>query len=418
MSAVVDAHSSQPSSRPWWLRLPDFAFIGMFVFVATPETVVGKPYIGPFPIYFVMFYLGLLGIFIEQMIERKPLPALVQASLGVWAILLIHGVLRGNDFKFMAIDASNILGFTAGAYWIGRRPIESVLTKWHRLAGIVTCLLVFALVGLATGFIKPAIESGRIYVYSVFRAVGILSIIMPTLWAAKEFFPIKRVPYWMFSLPFLFIGLLVWVTAFFTATRSILIECVVSILMIARIAARQARGLAFLAALFLILVMMTLWQMDALSGLVGGELGDRLAATTGAKEQRFVEVGMMLEQMTSLDYLIGTGMGSRFHSVVVVDGTDLALNPHIVVFTFLQKGGILCFLGLVIVPFISAVLRLIRGDGDALYLGAVAGVIMYLLMASISGGWEFYFLFLYGVFVSLMYRGPDSCRLGVDPCAS
>lgn len=390
------------SQRPWWEWMTDLCYAAMFIFACTPETVIGKPYIGPAPLYFVVFYLGLFASTIELMVSKKRLPPLMALMIGVWIVLLLHGALRGNELKWIAIDASSLMGCIAGYHWISRRSMGQLLYQWHRLAAVITLLFALTLIGLASGFVKPAIESGRIYVYSVFRAAGFLTIVMPILWAAKRYFPIPRAPYWMFSFPFLFVLLLITIAAYYTATRSMLLEGFVCLLFICAIATYRVRGLSLFLVSLLLLMAVTAWDLNLIPSVDLGALGERLRQTGSLEESRYQELMMMLKQMSGYDYLFGMGMGSRFQSVVMVDGTDLALNPHIVIFTYLQKGGLLFFFLTIIFPALVLLFRLLTTvRASEIELGALAGGLMYLLMASISGGWEFYFTFLYGAMLGI-----------------
>lgn len=381
----------------------------MLLFACTPETVIGKPYLGPVPLYFVVFYFGLLASGVEILTSKQRLPFLMKGMVGVSILLLVHGILRGHGLKWMTIDFSSLMGGIAGYYWASQRPIHRILKLWHRLAGLITVLMALTLLGLAYGYVQPAIESGRIYVYSLFRSVGFLSIVMPLLWAAKSDFPIPRAPYWVFALPFLTVLCLIALTAYYTATRSMLLEGLCASFFMARITLSKTRGLGVIFFSFLLLLGVTVWDLELLSSMDLGALGDRIRNTGTQEESRFQEILMLFEQMSAYDYLFGMGLGSRFHSIVFVDGTDLALNPHLVIFAYLQKGGIFFFLAAVLIPTLVFGLRLLKPYSSPIQLGWLSASLMYLIMASLSGGWEFYFTFLYGCSLAMnttSTRGP------------
>ncbi|SCA63989.1 hypothetical protein SCG7086_BM_00070 [Chlamydiales bacterium SCGC AG-110-P3] len=359
----------------WWRRLSDLSFALMLFLLAFPETVTGKIYIGPFPIYFFVFYLGLVALAIEMTIEGRSLARPARWILVLWITMLGVGALRGHPLKYAVIDASSFLGLFAGVQWAALRGEVRVLDQWRWWLVVITGFLVIAVIGLKLGLITPSRISGRVYVYSAFRATFFMVILLPAIVGSGRMMPSRGASIWIESIGRIVPLGVIFLAAVVMATRSILLEGLVAWFLCQRVLLHHFRGVKFLA----LLAVGTLCFLAAFAGIFEGidfgMLGQRIQGTSVEGEARWMEIEMLWAQMTNADLAMGMGFGSRFESVVIVDGSNLALHPHMAIFAFLQKGGIPLFLLGIIVPALLALAGVIRG-GDQQRTGWIAKILV------------------------------------------
>ena len=376
---------------PWWSLLADYSFFLMFVVLSFPETIMGEVYIGPFPIYFFVFYIGLFGYFVEQFVSYKE-PYLSTKVLGcVLLLLLLCGILRGNELKYMVIDVTSFLGMS----WIRSRSDAQVMNLWRMLVFTISVLLFFSMIGLKLGFISQVRESGRMYLYSIFNSVTFLSIFLPILWRSGSLLPFRSLPRWLCISSFFVVFGLIFGASLLTATRSLLLGGSITLLFFLRVALKEYLSTSVTVVIAGLILGFTFYDIGFFDNVDIGQLGERLTSTKVGKETRWLEVEMLWSQMGWKELLFGFGFGGRFHSPVVIDGSDLALYSHIAIFTFLQKGGVFFFFSFVIIPFFAYLYKVFTSN-DARYIGFFCGGVIYFMYASLSSAWEFYHLFLYG----------------------
>jgi O-antigen ligase len=102
------------------------------------------------------------------------------------------------------------------------------------------------------------------------------------------------------------------------------------------------------------------------------------------------------------DLFAGQGMGSRFVSNVIISGSSLASAPHVGILTFLMKGGIPLFFFYAVLPLFGSVYFLLRAGLPEQQRGAAAASLMFIVSASLSGGWTAPALFAYGLALASM----------------
>jgi hypothetical protein len=135
-------------------------------------------------------------------------------------------------------------------------------------------------------------------------------------------------------------------------------------------------------------------------GWRSGILADRIMSTDVAEDYRYMEVEMMFDQLRD-NLFRGEGFGSRFESCIGRHGEKLAFAPHVAVLTFWFKGGLLIFLATAILPAMRAAYQLALTPTWPVATACWGGALLYLVQASMSGGWNFHALFLFGAFLSL-----------------
>lgn len=392
----------------WWTRLADASYLSIFIYGAIPETLIGKPYIGPAPFHFWILYLGLFATFVEWLLESPPSSKLHKFLVGVFVAYTVWGFALGNSFKFIVIDASAFLGLVAGYHWALIRGAPRVLQCWRFLLPIIVIFLALTLAGLLVGAVPRGAESGRLYTYSVFRCTSFLTLVCPVMWLWARSHPIPSIPDWLAITPFVLGIPLVLGAASLSATRSVFLGGLVSFALWLRMIFHKQKGRFLVCLALLGSLALLIHSLGIIGEEAGGELGSRFSKTGGQQETRWLELQMLLYQMELRDWIVGMGFGSQFQSPVLIQGSDLASSPHLSVFTFLQKGGILLFFTFVIFPYLWLMVKLFRGREDTLQLGFQAGALLYLIVASVTASWDFLQLFLYGSFWGLQktpFRG-------------
>ena len=153
-----------------------------FVLRSVPETLLGDVYIGPMPLHFFVFCIGLsfellyISTSRVELLLSKP----VVAILLVYALTLVNGIDQENSLKFMAIDSICIFGMLYGALLAKSRPIAIILKiMQRRILTLVFAIGTISFVGIHVGLIKPAGDSTRLYTYSDFDNMFMLSALSP-----------------------------------------------------------------------------------------------------------------------------------------------------------------------------------------------------------------------------------------------
>jgi hypothetical protein len=158
---------------------------------------------------------------------------------------------------------------------------------------------------------------------------------------------------------------------------------------------------------------MAIFALFAWGGFLGGGMSqlrqnllvDRLLETSISEESRALEVDMMFEDITTpTDYWLGKGFGSRFWSNVGFDGGALAFAPHVGILTPWYKGGLIALLAVIVWPLGLATAHLVSMDADPERKSCAAGIVVYAVLAGMSGGWHFLVLFPCGAFLALATR--------------
>ena len=243
----------------------------------------------------------------------------------------------------------------------------------------------------------------RVFVYHEFYSTWMLSVITPFVFfddaptLGKVANTVARMS--MALTPFLLV-----VTTVISATRSVLIQAVVSlafaVLGLARYRRLGVRWIMLAVVGFLLLISAAVVSSKAVEFDYNVVL-DRVFTTQVEQEERVTELRMLLGEYGT-DLLVGRGLGSQFASPVVSEGQDLAVAPHVAIFTLLMKGGIVAFAVGILLPLFWTIKTLILTKTARLY-AACASVLMYFAFSSISGGWNFPTLFLYGFFLSYAF---------------
>jgi hypothetical protein len=359
---------------------------GVFLASVLPETVVGKMYIGPAPLPFILLYIAVLLTVVEILSSKSRRSRYMLIGILAWVLMTVQGIFGGSESKYLTIDASMFCSMLLGLRWGQQRPLGSSANAIHLWLAATACVLALTVIGLSAGLIEasPAsleIDEPRIFTYSMFEASALLIIGLPFWWSTSR----------RYLRAFAIVALgSVLVTALVSATRSLVIFVICTLLAgTGRSSAGGKRREWWLLPVQLI----ALVSFAALVWSRGGGVIERVSSTNVHEETRYLEALQMFESLPNV--LTGSGFGGRFVSPVMVDGEYLALTPHVAVLTLLFKGGAIVFGIFVLVPFVVSVYMFVRSPAGPLR-ACYAGVLLYILRACISGGWDVPSLFLYG----------------------
>ncbi|QDV67257.1 hypothetical protein Poly24_09500 [Rosistilla carotiformis] len=389
---------SKPSVRRFQSIFSDAILGASLLWTGLPETVVGKIYIASVPLNVFLFYLAIASFAFEHMIGgrslRRPSLLLLTAALAMF-LMATMGFLQGAEFRWWAIDFSMFLGLPYGFLWVGQRGIAEAARLLQQWALIFSVLLLANLAGLAVGLIPPANEGSRLFTYAVFNCTNFIAVILPCLFVAAWQRKLPGAHYREMCLAYIGAAC-IFLAGVFAATRSILLLSTVSVSLGYWVSTKSRMSWVAWITPTAVIGGYALLGLGASTFLV-----DRLRQTNLSDEDRFVEVELMFEDMAGpADYILGRGFGSRFHSSVVVDGDDRALTPHVGVLSTLYKGGAVVFTVVVVLPFVLASFQLLQFQGTRIELGFAASVVLYIVLSSMSGGWNNGLLFVYGVSIA------------------
>jgi hypothetical protein len=372
----------------------DFLLIINFIYLAFPTSIVyqyyteGKspeyPLIAVFEVFFV----------IELIVHRSRLPkysiALIICGLG----MCILGIYKKNyyidDGRWFIIDILEYSGMFCGIIWAKRRTSERICKVFSIIALACFVLLIINIVGLYTGVLdslSPA--SGRLYTFSLFNGANILTCTM-SYYIFNRMLHRRHISSWLVI--FMTVCIVIC-AAFISSTRSVLLALVAGLLFLIPIMFHEAPGSSIVK--IIIIGMIALSIIVILSGSTDYYLFQRFKGTDLAEESRFIELQMMFDQFRD-GLILGEGFGSYYNVLQSTSPTGIAFAPHIGLFAFLQKGGVFVFILGVVLPIAltARVMLMRRYEGLRYRFLMIIG--LYVVTSSLSGGWRFFQLFLYG----------------------
>ena len=304
-----------------------------------------------------------------------------------------------------ALDALIFAGLLVGVGWGRYCPIAS-LVKLLTIIGYLAMIgLPLTLALLLSG--RLGVLAGgnqRLYVYSLFALTGTLSAIVPVLTAASGLQINGRRPRWTATWTFAGVSL-VFAAAAVSATRCVLAQAILgglfSVLALPRgyTSKRRRRhplAVGVLAILALGAYVYTLTYSE-------GTLGERLRATELSSEARTDELDMMFDQLRGHMHT-GLGFGHYYRVDARISLELIAAAPHVAIFTPLEKAGVGGFAVCVVLPLFVCASGMIRFRRYPLVVGFSSGLLLWMLFASVSGGWTYLGLFLCGLSWSVALR--------------
>jgi len=113
---------------------------------------------------------------------------------------------------------------------------------------------------------------------------------------------------------------------------------------------------------------------------------------------------MMLDALSG-HYVSGLGFGSYYACPIEIGARSLAWAPHIAALTLLLKGGAIIFLICICLPLARALLSISSSTKTTENVAFACGLLTYVVLASVSGGWTFTAMFIYGACWAGLRRG-------------
>jgi len=380
-------------------RFTDFLVGVMLLWTAIPETLFDEAYLGEVPVRFLLFYAALGSVAAASLVAGRPrLSSLLGIALVGFTYMATLGLWNANDVKYWAIDASNFGGLILGLQWAqqrGPRRAAQLIRLWARLMAV---LLFVNLAGLHFGVVTPPHDSVRQYSYSLFTNATFVTCVFP-FWFTTARHDLRGKRSQIEQAVALAGIAVVMLGALMSATRSMFLTWTSAVLLTIAISfnGRNAVAWALTAATACSVVYL------AVFGPMNGHghlLAERLLATEIAQSYRYTEIEMMFDTLTGA-ILPGKGFGSRFESCIGERGEILAFAPHIAALTLWFKGGLPTFFIFIILPATRGIHAVLWCRNNPVSCACWCGVLLYLIQASMSGGWSYHALFLFGVHLNL-----------------
>jgi hypothetical protein len=374
--------------------ISDYLLIINFIFLAFPTSIVYQYYTeGKSPEYLLIAVFEAFFV-IELLVHRSRLPkfsiALITCGLG----MCILGVYKKNylvdDGRWFIIDILEYSGMFCGIIWAKRRTSERICKIFSIIALACFMLLIVNIVGLYIGMLdslSPA--SGRLYTFSLFNGANILTCTM-SFYVFNRMLRRRRISSWLVI--FLTICIIIC-AAFISSTRSVLLALVAGLLFLIPIMFREAPGSSIAKIVIIGMIMLSI--IVIFGGSTDYYLFQRFKGTDLAEESRFIELQMMFDQFRD-GLIMGEGFGSYYNVLQSTSPSGIAFAPHIGLFAFLQKGGVLVFCMCVVLPITLTVKVMLTRKYERLRYRFLMIIGLYLVTSSLSGGWRFFQLFLYG----------------------
>jgi hypothetical protein len=361
----------------------------------------------------MILYAAAAGLILTRCLLRRLVISTTLAILtagGVFmstmAIINLESPFQSKSFGGdLLIYSALIIGFL----WAATRNRESVL-RHLRLASLVTLAIgVLTIGGLVAGLIESLGTGDRLVVYSIYWISWFLTCVSPlTLITARETSDGESAAPRLFWRAISYGSILtVFAIGLISATRSVLLGGGAALLIMVWLELREFHLRSRIAFLCLASLVLLIAGGVGLDTFKSTELGARLYNTSVRDESRFTEINEMIEEQgLGWPIVLGEGFGSVFFTTTVSStggGGSYVLSPHVGILTLFFKGGLLVFIPCIVWPFCRCVWGLLTCR-DQVRIGAYAGGVLYCVLASISGGWDFRNVFLLGVCYAIAFR--------------
>lgn len=408
--AAAPVRAAQPP-RNLLHTATDLCFLAMILCAMIPRTLIGgRPEIFGVPVYAIFYLMGLQLLVFEYLFGRRGLNVLTIMTLTLCAWFGIVGFFNGHEKMAIAKDIFVFISIAAGMAWVRSRDASVIVRDFQLLIFLLVSLLVIILAGLAIGIIPSrGPNSARIYVLALFVGTWPIMLLCPFLLAASKVVDDRRwgkamrriVPFALFVFAAI---------ALMTATRSLFISAVMCLIMCIRVAGLRYKAYAIFGTAVVAIVCWYTYTVFTIENKTEYMLSARLRRTAQLqKETRYIEAQAIIKNRGG-DLFLGAGFGdsyalpkqggsafAEFSQGIYGRASDtLTYHPHIGALAFLFKGGAVLLTLYILVPLIFAVKVLCWPGSAPMRVGAMAGVFLYIVRASMSGGWSTTSLILYG----------------------
>ena len=389
------------------------------IFQAVPKYYYNSVMILGTPMYTILACAVLgLGIWntLRLLFYRDKMVAVLSGTIA-WAILLsIWFALRTPpNYQNIQFDILTLGSIPVGYAIVRQLSLSRVSMFLSLLWLTMTIELIASLLLLKAGIINAAIEGDREFdismFFSAFLAAWLLPIVVGNLVG-------KRKHLWAVASIFLTLGTQMAFSDM-SATRNVLITFVTSIVFAIYLVLRHTSATKTVLAVLIIgpiLIAIVKYADNAdVSWLRMIKVRDRVSYDGFMSVDRLEEAKLMFEQL-NLSLLFGRGLGGSFYSNVVTttspDGLATAL--HIGILTPLLKAGILGLFVLFIYPFFFCTKGILSKKTSLMQKGICASILVFLLQATISGGYHYSNLIVVGIVLGALAIAREADKSNSD----
>jgi hypothetical protein len=413
-----------------WHQLAGFFVAFAFLFTAFPETLIpaGWTHVGPVHVTNVVTPLACLFIFAAALFDRRSWPGWVWWVIAVSLLMLVHGLAREYEMRYLAQDGFVWMCFIAGLLWGNLSDPLDFGRQMKPLAIIFTLEIPIVIAGVSFGIIPPSPgPEGYLITRSLYAVATFLSVLGPLILTTTV---VTRRGSSLIPAAMLLVGAVagVIIISLYSTGRTVAILGAAFFLVSCRAWFRTGAirtvfvvALASISVLFFVLLMTPnmLERSEAISqkfllhlsleedntGLIPTLKAPTKGPAVTTEEQRVLEVEDMFDELSGNE-LTGLGLGSTFVPSWIENDNELrSIGPHIGILTHLFKGGIIVFFVVGILPACWALNRFfVSRSNDAISLSIWGGVLVFFVSSCISGGYGQGAMFVYGILISMGLR--------------
>lgn len=383
---------------------------------AFPETLLGLESSIMLRYVYLLFGLAMIGSLCSRLSGRDGRlflsPQMFITGLA-GAYMLVLGIVYQVELKFLLVDMVIFGSLVLGIQWGESHHDGSAWRAAVQWNSVLVVMLLVNMIGLAKGFILPSEEDSRIFNYGLFACTGTISILFPVVYCGTDFIANGKNVKMGKALAVL--GIIACVgAAFLTGTRSVLVVAIISIAVTMWLRLSLGKSLLWGTAGLLVWMGCKV-NADSRSPIAESVLIERFISADIESSYRYQEVYSLFEQLEG-HLFTGLGLGNRFWGIADLESEILVLAPHIGILTLLQKGGLVLFSVLIVLPLVRVITNLLRkrGYGECrkrreFVPPAVwsACCVVFMTQACISGGWKCQSLFLFGAMLACATRSAE-----------
>jgi hypothetical protein len=381
----------------------------LFVFSGLPLAYTLTWRVSGIPVINGFILVSIVVVIIEYFFRRPRHQSLFALYIAGGCYMLLISVLYANNqdftWAFATRDVLAYMGLPVGIAWArlqARGNAERLLSRWYWAACV---MITITSCGLYLGYIRAFKVTERLSDGALFFSFTYITSLLPLMWVGA-----RSGRWWQPILVSVGVVLCLWAAVLSAARSVVLIVSASLVCILVMEIKRHKRSFMWIGLAGIIVIMTYISTTESTQDLF---IARRLTNTNIVKEYRAQEIQNMLSQMGTTEWVLGAGFGRRFYAPSILPGgEDHVLAPHIGFSTLLYKGGVSCFVILLLVPCAIISWRFVfgrRADLDPF----LAGVVLYVFGACISGGWSFTALFLLGAFLGLSIDVRRSARRAV-----
>jgi hypothetical protein len=335
---------------------------------------------------------------------------LVRQYLLLIILVSIYGIVLGFIYQNMIAiiykDLRVIVGFSIGcmlalSYLHSHNGYRNIIVIYYIIS------LAFILENLAAyyGFIELYRYEGlfRITNPLIFELAGYFIILTPTVYLLSVYNRRKRDSIIIILLLVFFIILSIFINVTRSLTISGIFVLIIILYLTRKMKMLSSQGFVFIVVgvsifIFLNSNVLNILPMENIKLTALYRFNPQFNLSS---DSRIIELADMFDQMSPIMWVIGSGLGSTFYSNNALSG--MVTEPHMSIFTALYKYGALGFVTLIVWPFYR-IMHLTYYHNkvftshreELVYLSNISGLLTFILIFTMSGGWSYETMILVG----------------------